>query len=273
VAWAKTKLKQGVAYVKEKAKQGVAWAKAKVKAVGKWVKGKYEKGKAWLNKKLGRDKDPQTRLEKGVNAGVAAVNKFEGKKVGAATLKPILWGIRSWYKLGVLEPVVDGGYWAVRGEIQRMTQISNVKAHEWREFLKSNKGKYRNPQEASLAYRFRGIRSATFEEVVSRIPSNASKRILTPIPGKVTQGVEYKWTDSRGVSTRVRIHGPDASAPPGSNASAGWVVRIQSSNRMLSHDGSFHHRQSHNQLSPNYNPAAADDTHISIQAPLDISNL
>lgn len=118
-AWAKNKIKQGVAYIKTKAKQGAAWAKKKFKKTAAWIKGKYEKGKAWFKKKHGSKKDSHERLEKGIKAGVKAFNKLEGRRVGAVVLKPLLFGIRSWYRLDKLYPVPVNGYWAVDGEVKR----------------------------------------------------------------------------------------------------------------------------------------------------------
>lgn len=139
--------------------------------------------------------------------------------------------------------------------------------NSWNDFLRSTKGKYTNIQQASLAYRFRGIQGATYEEVIKRIPKSVSKRYLTPIAGKVDQGVEYKWSDSRLITIRVRIHGVDPSAPVGSNAYNNWVVRIQYGNKHLDHLGNFHPRNAHKPDSPHYNPRAANDTHIPIQTP------
>lgn len=150
------------------------------------------------------------------------------------------------------------------------TSHTTKKTNPWHDFLRSTQGRYWNMHEASIAYRFRGIRGATAQEVINRIPGHATKRTLTPIPGRVTQGVEYKWTDKIG-TVRVRIHGPDPSAPVGSNAHSGWIVRVERSGRALEHDGIFHHRQSHNPRSPHYNPTIANDTQI--QTPTDLSFL
>ena len=66
--------------------------------------------------------DEQRRLQQGMQAGVAAVNKFSGKRVAEALLTPMLSAIRIRYGLGVLEPVVDSDYWAVHGEIRRVVK-------------------------------------------------------------------------------------------------------------------------------------------------------
>ncbi|MBI1928828.1 hypothetical protein HYR99_31860 [Candidatus Poribacteria bacterium] len=138
--------------------------------------------------------------------------------------------------------------------------------NRWNDFRRSTRGRYRNAQEASVAYRFRGSRGATVQEIINRIPGHATKRALAPIPSQVTQGVEYKWADKTG-TVRVRIHGPNPSSPIGSNARKGWIVRIQRGGKYLDHNGFFHHRQSHNPRSPYYNPTVANDTHIPLQTP------
>ncbi|MGL4461961.1 MAG: polymorphic toxin type 30 domain-containing protein [Planctomycetia bacterium] len=140
------------------------------------------------------------------------------------------------------------------------------KANSWTEFLKNNKGGFRNLHEASIMYRFQKIKGAVYEDIVALIPADATSRVLTPIPGKVTHGIEYKWV-SGGVTNRVRLHGSDPSAPAGSNAASGWVARIQRGNRVLDDQGRWQHGNSHNPASPFYNPAVANATHIPIQAP------
>ena len=72
---------------------------------------------------------------------------------------------------------------------------------------------------------FSDLEGTTIEDILSRIPEDAIRRDLIPEVGKVTEGFEYKWTHN-GKTFRVRIHGIDASAPAGSNAANGWVVRI-----------------------------------------------
>ncbi|HBM8344866.1 TPA: hypothetical protein L0W43_004623 [Escherichia coli] len=70
------------------------------------------------------------------------------------------------------------------------------------------------------------IKRADGSELIT-IPENARIRKLTPPDGYVGDyGYEYKWTNAGGSTTTVRIHGIDPTAPAGSNASQGWVVRI-----------------------------------------------
>ncbi|WP_413556459.1 polymorphic toxin type 30 domain-containing protein [Brenneria sp. L3-3Z] len=66
------------------------------------------------------------------------------------------------------------------------------------------------------------------------IPEHARVRKLTPPEGYSGEyGYEYKWTNSGGRTSTVRIHGIDASAPAGSNASQGWVVRVFDGKRSM----------------------------------------
>lgn len=94
------------------------------------------------------------------------------------------------------------------------------------------------------------------------VPPGANQRTLTPHPGAGSQqGVEYKW-DQDGQTVRMRGHSPDGTAPPGSNAASGDTYRVQIGGRYMDADGNLHPRGVHNPDSPNYNPQAANDTHI-----------
>ncbi|HEY0641231.1 MAG TPA: hypothetical protein VGD67_26685 [Pseudonocardiaceae bacterium] len=84
-----------------------------------WAKLKSKAGKL-RDKVRGGDDSPagkQARLDGAVNAGVAACNRFAGRAVGAAVLRPLLAGIRLRYGLTSLTPVRDGTVWAVEGVI------------------------------------------------------------------------------------------------------------------------------------------------------------
>lgn len=96
------------------------------------------------------------------------------------------------------------------------------------------------------------------------VPSDAQVRKLTPDSnGGAQVGVEYKWTDSQtGNVVRMRVHGPDATAPAGSHAAAGDVYRISIGGKYQDLEGNLYHRQVHNPNSPHYNPDAANGTHI-----------
>jgi hypothetical protein len=113
---------------------------------------------------------------------------------------------------------------------------------------------------------FSNLQGSSIDEILSRVPSNATKRDLTPMEGKVQEGFEYKFVQD-GQTWKVRVHGPAQSAPVGSNASEGWVVRIQKGKQYMDAEGNFYPRNFDNQNSPYYNPNAINDTHIPIKNP------
>ena len=115
---------------------------------------------------------------------------------------------------------------------------------------------------------FSGLKGGTVQEVLEAIPLHATHRKLLPIAGAVNEGIEYKWVEG-GVTWRVRMHGPDPSAPSGTHANTGWVVRIQRQHRFMDSQGNFHARGVNNPASPHYDPKAANDTHIPLQTPGD----
>lgn len=111
------------------------------------------------------------------------------------------------------------------------------------------------------------MEGATIEEVLSRIPEDAVRRELIPEVGKVTEGFEYKWVQD-GKTYRVRIHGADASAPAGSNAANGWVIRVQQGKKYLDPISlEFQPPGITNIASPNYSEELANRTHIPIKNP------
>lgn len=111
----------------DKAKKLVDKGVDKAKAAGKWARTKVN-GVFGRNQTPGRDQDAdgQERLKKGLTAGVAAINKYKGKRVGELVLKPLLGTIKLRHRLGVLEPIQQDGYWAVHGEIRRTVAVSQV---------------------------------------------------------------------------------------------------------------------------------------------------
>lgn len=90
-----------------------------------WVKAKYETGKAYVKKNLGiKDDTPEqkkARLDRGVAAGVAAVNKYAGKPVSGVLLRPLLVGLRIRYRMADLRPEIQGEKWAVHGSVNPET--------------------------------------------------------------------------------------------------------------------------------------------------------
>jgi Bacterial toxin 30 len=65
---------------------------------------------------------------------------------------------------------------------------------------------------------FRGIAGARVEEIISRVPSD-----WTMLPQQ--RGMGIRFIDSTGAE-RLRLHGPSANAPAGSNAASGWTARV-----------------------------------------------
>ncbi|TLG06287.1 hypothetical protein FEK35_18135 [Nocardia cyriacigeorgica] len=95
------------------------------------------------------------------------------------------------------------------------------------------------------------------------VPDHASVRQLTPDSnGGAQYGLEFKWVDSEGRTVRLRIHGPDGTAPPGSNAAEGDTYRIQFGGRYQDASGQLYPRNVHNPNSPHYDAEAANNTHI-----------
>ncbi|WP_167494528.1 polymorphic toxin type 30 domain-containing protein [Pectobacterium polonicum] len=100
------------------------------------------------------------------------------------------------------------------------------------------------------------------------IPETATVRKLTPPEGYVgNYGYEYKWINSSGSKTTVRIHGIDATAPAGSNASQGWVVRIMYEKKSMDMHGNYHPPDIFKGSSPSYSPSIINDVHIPIEQP------
>ena len=114
---------------------------------------------------------------------------------------------------------------------------------------------------------FSNLEGTTIEDILSRIPEDAVRRELVPEVGKVTEGFEYKWMQD-GKTFRVRIHGIDASAPAGSNAANGWVVRVQQGKKYLSPISMEFQPPGITKIdSPYYSEELANSTHIPIQSP------
>jgi hypothetical protein len=65
------------------------------------------------------------------------------------------------------------------------------------------------------------------KDLVSRLPSSALKLPWKKIQGGAEDGVKWKWMDTDGNKWEVRAHSMDSSAPSNSNASQGWVYRVE----------------------------------------------
>jgi len=115
---------------------------------------------------------------------------------------------------------------------------------------------------------FSDISGSTVQDILQRVPPNATMRKLTPQAGGSQVGVEFRWEDSNGQKNTLRIHDPDPSAPVGSNAATGWIVRHQIGSRYFDPTtGTLQPRNVHNPRSIHYNPNAANNTHIPIKTP------
>ena len=102
----------------------------------------------------------------------------------------------------------------------------------------------------------------------SKVPSGAQELLWKNIDGGAAEGVKYRWTDAEGNVWNVRAHSIDPSAPLGSNASKGWVYRVEvrwggtGKKYFMDSSGNFHPENVIRPNSPMYNEAIANDTHI-----------
>jgi len=86
---------------------------------------------------------------------------------------------------------------------------------------------------------------------------------FTPLRlGGAQHGVEFVFDNADGVTTRIRIHGPDGTAPPGSNAATGDVLRIQVGSKYMDSSGNLHPPGVTNPRSPYYDEVLANELHI-----------
>lgn len=68
---------------------------------------------------------PQERVRNGVRDGLAVVNRFAGRRVGALLLRPLLGAIQLRYGLRSLDVIPREGRWVVRGEINPVEEITS----------------------------------------------------------------------------------------------------------------------------------------------------
>ncbi len=98
--------------IRTKVDKAVDWLMEKVFGkVGKLLGG--ERAQALFERVAGGT--PEERLDKALVAGQAVLDRFAGRAVGVLVLRPLLGAIRLRYQLQWLEPVDDGGYWALEG--------------------------------------------------------------------------------------------------------------------------------------------------------------
>ncbi len=114
---------------------------------------------------------------------------------------------------------------------------------------------------------FTELEGSTVDEILDRIPDEAVLRELYPVQGGATEGFEFKWVQN-GQTYRVRVHNVDPSAPVGSNAYNGWVVRAQRGRRYFDPTiNDFREAKYFNPNGPDYDEVIINDTHISILVP------
>lgn len=114
---------------------------------------------------------------------------------------------------------------------------------------------------------FTELEGSTVDEILDRIPDEAVLRELYPVQGGATEGFEFKWVQN-GQTYRVRVHNVDPSAPVGSNAYNGWVVRAQRGRRYFDPTiNDFREAKYFNPNGPNYDEVIINDTHIPILDP------
>lgn len=115
---------------------------------------------------------------------------------------------------------------------------------------------------------FIGLIGATPNEIVSRVPKNATIRSWQPSLN-IKDGMKFEWTDASGQDWLVEMHGPDSNPklPAMSNAARGWVVRIMRNKYYMDNVGNFHKQNWLNPKSSKYDPINANAAHIPIQSP------
>lgn len=108
--------------------KAIKWVVGKALAIGRKLIGLFGGGAGQTSE---TEAQKQARLTKGVDAGVAAMNRLKGKPIGETLLNSVLGVIKMQNRLGLLEPIQHGGKWAVHGELRRMVKDSSLEtSHE-----------------------------------------------------------------------------------------------------------------------------------------------
>jgi hypothetical protein len=114
---------------------------------------------------------------------------------------------------------------------------------------------------------FNNLTGATVDEVLDRIPKDATMRELTPVKGGASEGFEYKWIQD-GQTYRARVHNVDVGAPAGSNAANGWTMRIQRGRQYYDYTiEDFQPAKFTNPSGDFFDEAIMNNTHIPINVP------
>ena len=112
---------------------------------------------------------------------------------------------------------------------------------------------------------FKDLKGATIAQLIARVPKNAIRLPWAKSPNGAEEGFKFQWTDSSGAKWDLRIHGPDPSAPPGSNATDGWIYRVIKDKKYLTPEGRTVHPNAHKPASPNYAPDMCKEAHIPVK--------
>ncbi|MBQ5561670.1 MAG: hypothetical protein IIT46_18095 [Lachnospiraceae bacterium] len=116
---------------------------------------------------------------------------------------------------------------------------------------------------------FTNLEGSTVDDILDRIPDDAVLRELRPVQGGATEGFEFKWTEN-GQTYRVRVHNSDPSAPVGTNANNGWVVRVQRGRWYYDPTiNDFREAKYFNPNGPFFDETIVNNTHIPIHNPYD----
>ncbi|MCI8408975.1 MAG: hypothetical protein HFJ09_06845 [Lachnospiraceae bacterium] len=114
---------------------------------------------------------------------------------------------------------------------------------------------------------FTDLEGSTVDEILDRIPDEAILRELKPVVDGATEGFEFKWKQNN-QTYRVRVHNQDPSAPVGSNAYNGWIVRIRRGRQFYDYTiNDFREAKYTNPTGNYFDEAIMNNTHIPIKDP------
>ena len=117
-----------------------------------------------------------------------------------------------------------------------------------------------------INYRYNNIYD--LNDFRNRMPENAERIPWKVVENGAANGYKYKWIDEYGNVWQARAHDIDPSAPVGSNASKGWIYRVQVKFGgkgkwfYLDQYGNFHIENVLKSSSIYYNEYYANATHI-----------
>jgi hypothetical protein len=136
--------------------------------VAKWI---ADKAKKLVSSALGGDPNAsgQERLDRGLAEGEAAVNRYAGKVVGIAVLRPLLSVIKLKHKLTRLDAVLENDVWVLEAEV--------------------------NPKKRTIT-RARGTGQGAFQTKIAFYPPNsnrgATRMVANPVGPEHPEGSKPK---------------------------------------------------------------------------------